>query len=204
MTSAKIDLKKQHKALFAPKKTPEIVSVPRLAYLMIDGRGAPESDAFMDAVAALYSAAYTLKFLVKGGGRTDFAVAPLGARWWADDWDAFIAGRREEWQWTAMILQPDHVAAADFDATLDELARKKKCTAAHDRLRLETLEEGPCVQVLHLGPYADEGPAIAAMHAFAEAQGYALTGRHHEVYLSDPRRTAPEKLKTVLRQQLKR
>lgn len=200
----KIDLKKQHKAFFAPKKTPGIVEIPALPYLMIDGAGAPESEAFKDAVAALFSAAYTLKFLVKGSGRTDFAVAPFGARWWADDMSAFVAGRRDDWQWTVMIMQPDHVTAADLDATLAELSRKKKRVPTHDKLRLETLEEGTCVQVLHLGPYADEGPVIAGMHAYAEEQGYALTGKHHEVYLSDPRRTAPEKLKTVLRQQLKK
>lgn len=200
----KIDLKKRHKALFAPKKTPHIIDVPPLPYLMIDGAGAPESAAFMEAVAGLYSAAYTLKFLVKGSGRTDFAVAPLSARWWADDMGAFVAGARDEWQWTAMIMQPEHVTADDLAATRAELDRKKKRVAAHDALRLETLEEGTCVQVLHLGPYADEGPVIAAMHAHAEDEGYALTGKHHEVYLSDPRRTAPEKLKTVLRQQIKK
>ncbi len=198
----KIDLRKLHKPFFAPGKKPEIVKVPRFAYLMIDGQGAPESAAFVHAVTALYSAAYTLKFFVKGSGRTDFAVAPLSARWWADDWDAFVAGQRDDWQWTAMIMKPDHVTADDLIATLGELDRKEKRIAAHDLLRLETLEEGTCVQVMHLGPYADEGPVIAAMHAHAEAQGYALTGRHHEIYLSDPRRTAPEKLRTVLRQQL--
>ena len=103
-----------------------------------------------------------------------------------------------------MIMQPDHVDAEDLTATLAELDGKKKRIAAHDLLRLATLEEGTCVQVMHIGPYADEGPVIAAMHAHAEEQGYALTGKHHDVYLSDPRRTAPEKLKTVLRQQIKK
>jgi len=200
----KIDLKKTRKAFFAPKKAPEIVEVPPFAYLMIDDKGAPESQAFQDAMAALYSSAYTIKFALKGSGRGDFVVPPLEARWWADDWEAFReGGRRDEWQWTAMLMMPDGVAAPDLEAAFAELDRKEKRIPAHDRLRLETLEEGTCVQVMHIGPYADEGPVIAAMHAHAEEQGYALTGKHHEVYLSDPRRTAPEKLKTVLRQQIK-
>ena len=198
----KIDLKKELKHLFAPKRAPQIVDVLPLQYLMIDGKGAPESQAFQDVVEALYSAAYTLKFMLKAGGRQDFVVPPLEALWWADDLRVFHDNRRDEWQWTMMIMQPDAVTSADLTAALSELTGKKKRTPAHDRLRRATLEEGRAVQVMHIGPYDEEGPVIAAMHAFAEAQGHALRGKHHEIYLSDPRRTTPNKLKTVLRQPL--
>ncbi|CAN0566335.1 unnamed protein product [Laminaria digitata] len=196
----KVDLKKLHKALFAPKKTPQIVDVPPLQYLMIDGEGAPESPAFADAIAALYPAAYTLKFHCKTSGKGDFVVAPLEALWWADNMAAFVTNQRDDWQWTAMIMQPDFVSADDLAVTMAALEKKKKRVPLHDQLRLETLEEGKVVQVMHIGPFSDEGPVIANMHAFAEGEGHALTGKHHEIYLTDMRRTAPEKLKTVLRQ----
>jgi hypothetical protein len=196
----KVDLKKKYKALFAPKKTPQIVEVPPLRYLMIDGAGAPESAAFAEAIAALYPAAYALKFHHKTAGKGDFVVAPLEALWWADDWTVFMANQRQDWRWTAMIMQPDFVSPDDLAVVLKALEKKKKRVPLHDRMRLETLEEGKAVQVMHHGPYSAEGPVIANMHAFAEGEGYPLTGKHHEIYLSDMRRTAPEKLKTVLRQ----
>lgn len=200
--AGKTDLKKELKYLFAPGRAPRIVDVPPLRYLMIDGKGAPEGQAFQAAVESLYSAAYTLKFMLKAGRRQDFVVPPLEALWWADDMRAFDDNRREEWQWTVMIMQPDAVTSADLTAALSELKGKKKRTPVHDRLRLAALEEGRAVQIMHIRPYGEEGPVIAALHAFAEAQGYGLRARHHEIYLSDPRRTAPEKLKTVLRQPL--
>ena len=198
--SDKIDLKKKYKTLFAPKKLPQIVDVPPLPYLMIDGEGAPESPAFAEAVAALYPAAYTLKFHCKTTGKGDFTVGPLEALWWADDMTSFVAGARGDWRWTVMIMQPDFVSNDDLTATMAALEKKKKKAAIHDHLRLATLKEGKVVQVLHLGPYSEEGPIIANMHAFAQDQGFGLAGKHHEIYLSDVRRTSPEKLKTVLRQ----
>lgn len=195
----KIDFKKQYKSLFAPKKKPHVIEVPPLQYLMIDGKGAPESQTFQDALGALYSTAYTVKFMLKSAGRTDFVVPPLEALWWADDVRAFHENDRDLWQWTMMIMQPDESTPADLARALDQLQEKRKRSPAHDLLRLATLEERRAVQVMHVGPYDEEGPAIAALHQFAESAGYRLVGKHHEVYLSDPRRTAPERLRTVLR-----
>ena len=195
----KIDFKKQYKSLFAPRKKPHVVEVPSLQYLMIDGKGAPESQTFQDALGALYSMAYTIKFMLKSAGRTDFVVPPLEALWWADDVRAFRENDRDEWQWTMMIMQPDQVTPADLDRALDQLQDKGKSSQAHDRLRLATLEERRAVQVMHVGPYDEEGPTIASLHEFAGSAGYRLVGKHHEIYLSDPRRTAPERLRTVLR-----
>ncbi len=175
------------------------MDVPPFQYLMIDGKGAPESEVFQDALAALYSTAYTIKFMLKSAGRTDFVVPPLEALWWAEDVRAFHENDRDEWQWTMMIMQPDEVTPVDLGQTLDQLEEKKKRSPAHDRLCLATLEEDRAVQVMHVGPYNEEAPTIAAMHAFAESAGCKLVGKHHEIYLSDPRRSAPEKLRTVLR-----
>ena len=196
----KIDLKKTHKQLFSAREAAKLVDVPPLRYFMIDGEGPPEDEAFQEAIQALYSTAYTLKFAQKKAGRTDFVVAPLEALWWSDDPRAFAENRREEWRWTAMVMQPDHVEDADIGDTLAELQRKGTRNPAHDRLRLETLEEGRAAQLLYVGPYNDMGPSVAELNAFAAAQGYQPNGRHHDIYLSDPRRTTPEKLKTILRQ----
>lgn len=132
----KVDLKKKYKALFAPKKTPQIVEVPPLRYLMIDGAGAPESAAFAEAIAALYPAAYALKFHHKTAGKGDFVVAPLEALWWADDWTVFMANQRQDWRWTAMIMQPDFVSPDDLAVVLKALEKNKKRVPLHDRMRL--------------------------------------------------------------------
>ena len=197
--AGKIDLKKQHKQLFAPKREPHLVEVRKFQYLMIDGEGAPEGTAFQDAIAALYSTAYTTKFALKKAGREDFVVPPLEALWWADDESAFEGNRRDEWQWTLMVILPDHVSDEDLRGTLADLEKKGKLTEVHARMRTEVLEEGQSVQCLHVGPYDSMGGAISAMRAFAESKGLEFASKHHDVYLSDPRRTAPEKLKTVLR-----
>ena len=195
----KIDIKKQCKQLFAPKREPHLVEVPRFQYLMIDGEGSPQGAAFQDAIGALYSTAYTTKFRLKAAGRDDFVVPPLEALWWADDESAFEENRRNEWQWTLMLIQPDHVSEEDIADALGELDKKERITAAHRKMRIEQLEEGGAVQCLYIGPYDSMGGAISAMQAYAESNGLELAGKHHDVYLSDPRRTVPEKLKTVLR-----
>lgn len=198
--AAKIDIKKQHKHLFASKREPHLVEVPQLRYLMIDGKGSPDGAAFQDAIGALYSTAYTAKSRLKTAGRADFVVPPLEALWWADDEYAFDENRRDEWQWTLMLIQPDHVSEEDIADALSALEKKRKATAAHGIIKTELLDEGQAVQCLHVGPYDSMGGAISTMQAFAESNGLELAGKHHDVYLSDPRRTAaPEKLKTVLR-----
>ena len=197
--AGKIDVKKQYKHLFAPKREPHLVEVPRFRYWMIDGKGSPDGAAFQDAISALYSVAYTTKFRLKAGGRADFVVPPLEAIWWADDESAFDENRADEWEWTLMLIQPDHVSEEDIADALGVLDKKGKITAAHRKMRTEQLEEGQSVQCLYVGPYNSMEGAISAMQAFAESNGLQLAGKHHDVYLSDPRRTAPEKLRTVLR-----
>lgn len=195
----KIDLKKTHKELFSARGEPRFVDLPPLRYFMIDGEGAPESDEFQEAIQALYSTAYALKFALKKAGRADFVVAPLEALWWSDDPLAFDENQRDRWRWTTMVMQPGHVEDADLQAALGALRRKGTRNRAHDRLRLESLEEGRAAQLLYVGPYDEMGPSVAELSAFAAAEGYRPVGRHHDIYLSDPRRTASEKLKTILR-----
>jgi hypothetical protein len=174
---------------------------------MVDGAGDPNTAvAYREAVEALYSVAYTLKFAIKREMGRDFRVMPLEGLWWADDLSDFMSGRKDAWRWTALIAQPDVVTAGHVDEAVRQLARKKELPAL-SRLRLEPFTEGLAAQLLYLGPYADEAPAIARLHAFIREQGYEFDGhtqKHHEIYLSDPRRTAPEKLKTIIRQPVRR
>lgn len=198
----KLDLKKQWKELYGAKAgSIAAVNVFPLRYLMVDGAGDPNtSKAFGEAIEALYSLSYTLKFTLKKSPRAiDYGVMPLEGLWWADDPRVFHAVDKSQWKWTAMILQPDVIVTAEVDAAFDQV-RKKKNPAALDRVRFETLEEGTAAQVLYRGPFADEGPTIQRMHDFIHAAGKELCGKHHEIYLSDPRRTAPEKLRTIIRQ----
>jgi len=198
----KLDLKKQWKQLYGAKAgTIAAVDVPPLAYLMVDGQGDPNtSQAFQEAVEALYALSYTLKFALKKGPRAiDYGVMPLEGLWWADDPRVFHAADKSAWKWTAMIAQPEFITRAEVNAAIAEV-RKKKNPAALDRARFETLTEGAAAQILYVGPFSAEGPTIQRMHDFIHAAGKELRGKHHEIYLSDPRRTAPEKLKTILRQ----
>jgi hypothetical protein len=177
--------------------------VPELAFLMIDGRGDPNtSEAYHEALEALYGVAYTLKFgLKKEDAERDFKVAPLEGLWWTDEaaptMDA-LQRDRDAWNWTMMIAVPDEVTADEVTTASGAAARKRDLPAA-PLLRLERFEEGLAAQIMHVGPYAEEAPTIERLHDFVAAQGYELRGRHHEIYLGDPHRTAPERLKTVLR-----
>jgi hypothetical protein len=200
-----IDLKKQWSEFYLPSaKDVSLVDVPRRNYLMADGEGDPDGSAsFEQAVGALYTLAYTLKFMMKKGPRQiDYGVMPLEALWWADDPQVFHLANKSAWKWTAMIVQPEFITTDDVAAARDEARRKKK-EAGLERVRFEALTEGPSAQILYTGPYADEGPAIERIHAAIRAAGKTLHGRHHEIYLNDPMRTAPEKLKTVLRQPMR-
>jgi hypothetical protein len=171
---------------------------------MADGQGDPNtSQAFQEAVEVLYALSYTLKFAIKKGPRAiDYAVMPLEGLWWADDPGVFHQADKSTWKWTAMILQPDFIECKQVEGAFEEVRRKKN-PAALNSVRLETLEEGTSAQILYLGPFADEGPTIQRIHDFIHAAGKELSGKHHEIYLSDPRRTAPEKLKTIVRQPMK-
>ena len=179
------------------------VTVPAMDFFAIDGQGAPGGAAYALAVSALYTLANSARFAGKAHGH-DIKVAPLEGLWWADDMAAFTQGHRDDWHWRMMIRASSWLEAGFMEdlraAALHKKAKQPELVAALKRVTLSPFDEGLCLQSLHLGPYADEGPLIARLHAEAEAQALALHGRHHEIYLSDPTRSAPENLKTLLRQ----
>lgn len=199
---AKLDLKKTLKELYQPSATKvALVRVPEFTYFMVDGAGDPNGKPeFEQAVQALYSLSYTLKFdLGRAEEGVNYAVMPLEGLWWCEDMACFNQQDKSNWLWTLLIVQPVPITPEQFSA-LAIKALKKKGVAAIEQVRMETWEEGLCAQVMHRGPYAEEGPTVARMHAFIAEEGYLPAGKHHELYLSDPRRVAPEKMKTVLRQ----
>lgn len=200
----KVDLKKEYKNLYNPSaKEVSIVDVPDMNYLMIDGQGDPStSEDYKATFEALFSVSYTLKFMIKKGRGIDYGVMPIEGLWWADDLEAYVAQRRDEWKWTSMIMQPKYVSAADVGTAIKEV-HKKKNLAALDKIRFECLHEGKSAQIMHIGPYSTEAPNIQKIHATIKAAGHELSGKHHEIYISNPQKTAPEKLKTVLRQPMK-
>lgn len=200
----KLDLKKELKHLYqTPAKEVVEVDVPTMNYLMVDGEGDPNIvSAFAEAVETLFTVSYTLKFMVKKGVlATDYGVMPLEGLWWADDMTKFSIADKSNWKWTAMIAQPPFVTRAMLDAAFAEV-KKKKNPAALSLLRFESFTEGKCAQILHIGPFSEEGPTIARLHKFIETNGGKLYGKHHEIYLSDIRKAAPEKWKTIIRQPL--
>ncbi|MCB0790672.1 MAG: GyrI-like domain-containing protein [Flavobacteriales bacterium] len=203
---AKQDLKKTLAALYKGRPgKPVEVRVPKLRYLMIDGQGDPNGPAFMDAIVALYGLSYGLKFQAKNGPtQRDWTVMGLEGLWWAEDMQAFSRADRAHWRWTAMIMQPTVVGRRDLQAVIATMRSKGKLTRAMEQARIEDLVEGECVQVLYVGPYSAEGPTITDLHTYAASLGKRLRGKHHEIYLSDARRTAPEKLRTILRQPVER
>lgn len=198
----KIDLKKEFAALYKATTKPVVIKVPKLRYLMIDGQGDPNtSKAFGDAITTLYGLSYTMKFMLKKGPEAiDYPVMPLEAIWWADDMSDFMKANKSRWKWTAMIMQPSVINTRTVKAAKAELERKKKVLPVIGLVRLEDMTEGACAQILHVGPYATEGPTIEKLHAFIKEQGKAPRGKHREIYLSDARRVAPEKLRTIIRQ----
>jgi hypothetical protein len=196
----KYDVRKQFKELYAPRARDfEVVTVPPMNYLMLDGEGNPgTAPAYAAALEALYSVSYAVKFASKHAGR-DYVVGPLEGLWTADNPDAFTRGEKDSWKWTMMISQPDWIGPAGIRDGIAKAAAKN--APGLDRLRLETLEEGLAVQILHIGSYDDEGPTLHRLHhEFMPASGFGFAGPHHEIYLSDPRRVVPEKLRTILRQ----
>jgi len=197
----KIDHKKELKHLYSAsaKKIVE-VDVPAMRFLMVDGQGDPNtSDDYARDVEALFSVSYTAKFMIKKGTRQlDYSVMPLEGLWWADDLSAFTKDQRASWKWTMMIMQPDVVSDDVIDAAIESV-RTKKGLPALDKLRVETFAEGRCAQVLHVGPFTEEGPTIERLHEYIRSKA-SLTGKHHEIYLSDIRRADPKKWKTIIRQ----
>jgi len=202
----KTDLKKEL-GLYAPRRGRfEVVTVPPLRYLMVDGHGDPNtSDEYRDAIQTIFPLAYALKFLSKRSLDRDYTVMPLEALWWADDMAAFTSARdKSQWRWTVLNLVPDWITDAHVEEATATL-RSKGGAPRLDELRVETLDEGLSVQTLHVGSYDDEAPVLAELHdVFIPGAGLTMAGRHHEIYLSDARRTAPEKLRTILRQPVTR
>jgi hypothetical protein len=196
----KIDLKRELKALYKPSAKGVVeVDVPAFDFLMVDGEGDPNtSTAYRDAVEALFSVSYTIKFALKKERALDYVVMPLEGLWWADDLASFSRDNRQRWKWTMMIMQPPEASARMVEAAIASV-RSKKGLPALERLRFETFKEGRCAQTLHVGPFSDEGPTIQRVHAYIAGRS-ALRGKHHEIYLSDIRRAAPENWKTVIRQ----
>ena len=198
----KIDYKKELKNLYSSSaEKVEVVEVPQMNFLMIDGEGDPNtSQSFQDAIDVLYPLSYTLKFIIKRGEiGIDYGVLPLEGLWWADDMSSFSVDNKENWKWTLMIMQPELVKK-EMVATAIEEVRKKKKPVALPLVRFESFAEGKVVQIMHIGPFSEEGPTVEKLHSFIKVSGSQRIGKHHEIYLSDIRRAAPEKWKTIIRQ----
>lgn len=198
----KIDFKQTLDSYKAKRGEFEIIDIPPMQYLMVDGHGDPNtSQEFVDALEALYPVAYKLKFASKKLLEKDYVVPPLEGLWWADDMTTFTAARdKSQWDWTMMLMTPEWITKEMFIEAVAK-ASEKNPPKSIAKVRLETLSEGRCVQTLHLGSYDDEAPVLEKLHSeFIPSHGYKMTGKHHEIYFSDFRKVSPEKLKTVLRQ----
>jgi hypothetical protein len=203
----KIDLKKELKHLYNPSvKEINFVGVPAMNFVMIDGSGDPNaSQEYRDAIEALYSISYTLKFTIRKAQGIDYGVMPLEGLWWTDDMSLFSPANKDIWKWTAMIMQLEHVTRDLFQTALEQVAKKKDLPAL-SKARFQSFQEGRSAQIMFIGPYSAEGPTIEKIHEFIKDHGETFDGliqKHHEIYLSDPRRTIPEKLRTVIRQPIK-
>jgi hypothetical protein len=198
------DLKKEYKDLYNPSANKvSVVSVPSMNFLMVNGHGDPNSGPFGEAVEALYAVSYAVKSLLKktvGVGAGDYTVMPVEGLWWISGGHHFdIDSDKSHWKWTAMIMQPEQVTPEIVETALEETRKKKKLPIL-DSLRFEPFQEGLSAQILHVGPYSAEAPTIKKLRTFIRESGFEPRGKHHEIYLGDPRRSAPEKLRTVIRQ----
>ncbi len=202
----KVDFRKEYKTLYAPKANVfSMVTVPKLAFLMVDGEGDPNTaPSYVEAVQALYAVAYGLKFASKKELGKDYVVPPLEGLWWAKDMTAFMRRAKDEYRWTMMIMQPDWITPA-MVATAVDTAKQKKKLSALELVRFEAYEEGESVQIMHIGTYDEEAPTLIRLHKeYMPGHDLVFNGRHHEIYLGDPRKTDPSKLKTILRQPVKK
>ena len=198
----KIDFQKELKSLYNASSQPVMVNVPAMNYLMIDGKGDPNTSVeSKEAIETLYPVAYAIKFKFKKENDIDFGVMPLEGLWWTEDMKQFTTENKDIWQWTYMIQQPDFVTENIFKQTLEDVARKK--LPAILKLRFISLDEGLSAQIMHVGPFSEEASTIQKLHSFIKDNGYKIDGlfkKHHEIYLSDYRKTQPQKLKTIIRQ----
>lgn len=202
----KRDYKKIFKELYSQsEKEISILEVPRFNYLMIKGSGNPNtSKEYEDAVQALFSVSYGIKFMIKKSElKINYGVMPLEGLWWTEDMKDFSIYNKDIWKWCAMIMQPDVVTENYVSKALDEIAKKKQLNSL-SKIEYKEHEEGIVAQIMHIGPYADEAPTIERLHSFIDEKGYKLKGLHHEIYLNDPRKCAPEKMKTIIRQPIEK
>ncbi len=201
----KIDYRKELKHLYNPSaKKVEIVDVPKMNFLMIDGIGDPNtSQDFKDAVESLFGLSYTIKFMVKKDDPAiDYAVMPLEGLWWVDDMSQFTIEDKSSWKWTLMIMQPEFITPDLVSKGIEEL-RRKKDPVALPKIRFESYEEGKSAQIMHIGPFSEESPTVEKVHQFIEENDSERRGKHHEIYLSDIRKGNPANWKTVIRQPMK-
>jgi len=199
-----VDFKKEMKAFYQPSTSPALIDVPEMSFIMLTGAGHPDSDLFQETIQTLYSVAFTIKFsLKKQKSGNEYVVPPLEGLWWTAGESVFDINNKDNWAWTMMIMQPDFITKDVFQAGIEEI-RKKKNPSLLDKVTFEKYHEGLSVQLMHIGPYSEEPANIKKMHDFAAEFGFTLHGKHHEIYVGDPRRTAPDRLKTVLRQPIKK
>ena len=199
-----VDLKQSLKSLYSANVMPQVIEVPARNYLMIDGTGDPNSSlVFAAAVSSLYTLAYGIRAQLKDSSGIAYKVMPLEGQWWVPDLKDFDYGDKSNWQWTLMISVPDEATQAMFD-TAHQTAKRKKPDLPLNSVRFEMLHEGLSAQILHVGPFADEPATIERLDAFIKSQGYSYRGKHHEIYLSDFQRAAPEKLQTIIRHPVER
>ncbi|MFX1302623.1 MAG: GyrI-like domain-containing protein [Promethearchaeota archaeon] len=204
----KVDFKKSMKEFYNPSSQEVVMlEVPEMQFLMIDGMGSPgDSKEYLDALAALYPIAFKTKFLSKSKGK-DYVVPPLEGLWWADNMGDFTEGNRDKWKWTMMIMQPDWITQDMINEAISITKEKKpELSELLPKLRLEKYEEGKAAQIMHIGPYSEEGHTIQKVHDFIKKEGGRFDGhnkKHHEIYLSDPRKANPATMKTVIRQPFK-
>lgn len=199
-------IRKTLKHLYQPSsKEVQIVDVPPMNFIMIDGEGDPNTAKdYQDALESLFAVSYAIKFMIKRGStQIDYGVLPLEGLWWSDNMSDFTSGNKDKWKWTSMIMQPEYVTVEIFKEAIEQV-RKKKNPVAIQKLRFEKYDEGKAAQIMHIGQFSEEGPTIEKIHNFIRDNGCKLIKKHHEIYLSDIRKTASEKLKTVIRQPIKR
>lgn len=200
----KRDYKKELKHLYnASAKKVEMVDVPEMNFLMTAGTGDPNtSQEFQRAVESLFSISYTLKFMIKKSDlAVDYGVLPLEGLWWTDDMSRFNIENKDTWKWTLMIMQPEHITPKLFNEAIEQVKKKKKLPPLCS-VRFEGFSEGKAAQIMHIGPFSEEGPTIDKLHNFIKESGFELAGKHHEIYLSDIKKAAPERWKTIIRQPL--
>lgn len=201
----KNDYKKELKHLYKPSaKKIEFVEVPEMNFLIINGKGNPNTSIeYKNAVQTLYAVSYAVKFLIKKGElQTDYGVMPLEGLWWVDDMREFDINNKDSWKWTAMIMQPEIVTKEHIKTAIEQV-KKKKSLDALSKIEFASFQEGKCAQTLHIGPFKDEGPTIQKIHSFITENKSSLSGKHHEIYLSDIRKAKPENWKTIIRQPVK-